>query len=93
MSQRNFGIMSGPASLRGVSTDRPATRDAIQTRDFIPPLPASSILHAACPPFKRGELTQTLIDVVCVFFGLLLLFATAASIPLALFLLLFVNLH
>lgn len=39
---RNFGIMSGSASLRGASTDRPAlreelTRNSIQLPDVFPP--------------------------------------------------------
>jgi hypothetical protein len=41
------------------------------------------------PPLKRSKLAQALIDIACVFVGLLLLCATAASIPVSLFLLFF----
>jgi hypothetical protein len=49
--------MNGPASLRGVSTDRPATRDEILPRDLELFLPADL-------SFPRSNLTQAMLDVL-----------------------------
>lgn len=107
MTHRNFGIMNGPVSLGGTSTDRPTTRDAILPRDSI----QSASQHPPCiglvnsegsnlplfipasDPFERGKLVQALIDVITVVFGLLFLCALAASVPLAVVIMFLVQFH
>ena len=81
MIVRHFGIQSGRSALGGMS-DRPsATRDAM--------IPRGSILVPTDLPFKRGHLAQALIDITALIFGALFISSVAASIPVALFLLVF----
>jgi hypothetical protein len=77
-------IMSGPVSLGGTSTDRPAAgvKQYIHA-DSIP------LFIPTDPPLPRGKFAQAVIDVVALVFGLLFLVSLAASIPVAMFLLFF----
>lgn len=52
--------MSEPARLGGMSTSRPATRDAIHSRDLLL-LPAGSII-APNSPLELGEVSQSALD-------------------------------
>ena len=96
-------FMSGPAGLRGVSTDRPTTRDEILPRDsnsFATASPPDAswpnsegsnlpLFVSSSHPLERSKAAQTFIDCLAVTFGILFLCTTAASIPVALFLLIF----
>ena len=85
MSRRNFGIMSGPASLRGVSTDRPATRDSYASRD--------SEFDPLLPLLPRSDLTQTLLDISTLVFWALFVCVAGVGLAAAAFILLFVGVH
>jgi hypothetical protein len=82
-------IMSGRLRLIGgtQSTQPAASRDT--QRDPLP-LPAGSIL-STCAPFERSQFSQACIDVLAVTFGILFLVSVAASIPLAVFIMLFIR--
>lgn len=103
---RHFGVASRTA-LGGAEQPSGFVRDAIQTRNIIrlpaqhPPYGAVDSVDSSRPlfiqstssPFKRGKLSQALIDILCVFVGVLVVCITAASFPVGLFILLFVSLR
>ena len=84
---RHFGLQSSRAGLGGMSTDATATRDIYAPRD-LPPLPCGSILN---PPLPRSEFAQSMIDVLCVFFGALFVTVTGLGVAFSLFVLWFVQ--
>ena len=103
MTARNFG-MSGQQRLRGMSTSLSAygatkyeRADSIQFATASPPdasWPNSEgsnlpLFVSSSHPLERSKAAQTFIDCFAVAFGILFLCTTAASIPVALFLLVF----
>jgi hypothetical protein len=81
------------ASLTGISTDAPDMRGVTQyydTRNSNSLSPAGRMSGRAL--LKRGYVTQALIDSTAVLFCFLFVLSVALSLPLAIFLLLFVRL-
>lgn len=77
--------MRGIASLGGVSTDDPSRGGAL------PLLPSGSLIEPSRSPLKRGGALQSLFDILAVVACALLVCVTAASLPVALFLLIFAS--
>lgn len=102
---RNFGIQSGARDPGGVGISRSAysanTRtdlNVIQFADRHPSRNDRLNSEASNPPLfireaalERGQLSQALIDVFALVFGALFICATALSLPVAIFILLFVK--
>jgi hypothetical protein len=72
--------MSGLARIGGAIADKPALRDAS-------PSTQSGILFSSRSIIERGRFAQALLDVCALIFCLVVICVTAASIPLALFML------
>lgn len=72
---RNHEITSPPAS-----GGQPLTGSLHGIENYAP---HNSILLTPDPPFKRHPVTQAIIDGICVVFGFLFLCSVAASLPLA----------
>lgn len=87
---RHFGNpMGGIASLGGVSTDDPS-----RGRYAPHPLPSGSILStqpAGRAPLERSKALQAFLDCLAVASAVVLVCITAASVPVALFLLVFAS--
>lgn len=87
---RNFGLTSRLASGAQPQAGSHYARDT--QRDYF--IPSGSILAPpAHPLLERSKVTQALIDGLAVAFGILFICATAASVPVALFILIFVGGH
>ncbi len=86
---RNFGTHGGRPSLGGQALERPHT--AQNTRADLIPLPANSI-YPSRPPFKRGEITQAMFDVLAVSAAFLFVSVLGCGLAFACAILLFVRL-
>ncbi len=75
--------MSGRQRLRGMSTSPSAMPGILP--------PRNSILSPTDLPLERSKLFQALIDVIAVVFGIIFVCSLAASLPLAVFIMLFAN--